>query len=96
MTSSHNLETWTLVVVYGPCRQPDRDTFVNWLHGLYIDDDDLWGILIFIELLKIGIDQEEISTTPLSSIILSVTLASLNSPSKVGVTLGVICKALLF
>jgi hypothetical protein len=29
VTSAHNLESWTLVVVYGPCRQPARDNFVN-------------------------------------------------------------------
>lgn len=29
-------------MVYGPCRQPARDIFVNWLHNLVIDDDDLW------------------------------------------------------
>jgi hypothetical protein len=42
ITSTHNLLSWTLVVVYGPCRQLARDLFVNWLHNLEIDDDDLW------------------------------------------------------
>jgi hypothetical protein len=30
-----------LIVVYGPCRQPARDLFVNWLYNLEIDDDEL-------------------------------------------------------
>lgn len=42
VTSVHNLETWSLVVVYGPCRLPARDVFVNWLYELNIDDDELW------------------------------------------------------
>jgi len=29
VTSTHCLESWTLVVVYVPCRQPARDLFVN-------------------------------------------------------------------
>jgi hypothetical protein len=42
VSSAHNLEAWTLIVVYGPCRQPGRDLFVNWLYNLDILDDDLW------------------------------------------------------
>jgi endonuclease/exonuclease/phosphatase family metal-dependent hydrolase len=45
VTSTHNLEAWTLVVVYGPCRQPARDVFVNWLFNLVIDEDDLWLLI---------------------------------------------------
>lgn len=45
VTFVHNMESWTLVVVYGPCRQPLRDSFVNWLYSLEIGDDDLWLIL---------------------------------------------------
>jgi endonuclease/exonuclease/phosphatase family metal-dependent hydrolase len=45
VTSTHSLEAWTLVVVYGPCRQLDRDLFVNWLYSLNIDDDDLWLLI---------------------------------------------------
>jgi endonuclease/exonuclease/phosphatase family metal-dependent hydrolase len=45
LKSAHNLEKWTLVVVYGPCRQPARDLFVNWLYSLEIEDDDLWLIM---------------------------------------------------
>jgi hypothetical protein len=45
VTSSHNLEAWTLVVVYGPCRQPARDIFVNWLFSLEIGDDGLWMLM---------------------------------------------------
>lgn len=33
------------MVVYGPCRQPDRDNFVNWLFRQNIDDDDLWLLI---------------------------------------------------
>ena len=29
-------------MVYGPCRQPGRGLFVNWLYNLDIQDDDLW------------------------------------------------------
>lgn len=28
-----------------PCRQPARDSFVNWLHNLDIGDDDLWLLI---------------------------------------------------
>lgn len=45
VTSMHNLDTWTLVSVYGPCRQPARDSFVNWLYNLDIGDEDLWLII---------------------------------------------------
>jgi hypothetical protein len=41
-TSAINSISWNLVVVYGPCRQPDRDEFVNWLYNLDIDEEDLW------------------------------------------------------
>jgi hypothetical protein len=41
VTSTHNLESWTLVVVYGPCRQLVRDLFVDWFYHLNIDDDDV-------------------------------------------------------
>jgi hypothetical protein len=44
-TPSHNLLSWTLVVVYGPCRQPARDNFINWLHNLAIDDEDFWLLM---------------------------------------------------
>jgi hypothetical protein len=33
------------IVVYGPCRQPTRDLFVNWLYNLEIGDDDLWLLI---------------------------------------------------
>jgi hypothetical protein len=42
MTSTHSLTLWNLVVVYGPCRQPARDQFVNWFCNLQIQDEDLW------------------------------------------------------
>jgi exonuclease III len=45
MSSTHNLISWTLVVVYGPCRQPARDIFINWLFSQTFNDDDLWLIM---------------------------------------------------
>lgn len=45
INSLHNLNVWSLVVVYGPCRQPSRDEFVNWLHNLDFGDDDLWLLI---------------------------------------------------
>ena len=33
---THNSEKWTLINVYGPCRGPERDDFVKWLHDLDI------------------------------------------------------------
>ena len=45
VTSAHNLDVWTLVVAYGPCRQPARDVFVNWLYNLEIEDEDLWLLI---------------------------------------------------
>jgi exonuclease III len=41
LTSTHSLTLWNLVVVYGPCGQPARDQFVNWLCNLQIQDEDL-------------------------------------------------------
>jgi hypothetical protein len=41
-TSVINFISWNLAVVYGPCRQPDRDEFVNWLYNLDLDEEDLW------------------------------------------------------
>lgn len=45
VSSTHSMEVWSLVVVYGPCRQPARDLFVQWLHDLEYDDDDLWLLI---------------------------------------------------
>jgi hypothetical protein len=55
MLSIHSQISWNLVVVYGPCRQPARDQFVQWLLNLQIEDDELWmlmGDFNFIDLLK--------------------------------------------
>ena len=41
-TSKHNLEKWTLVSVYGPCRGLERDQFVQWLHDLDIPVNEHW------------------------------------------------------
>jgi hypothetical protein len=45
MLSTHSQISWNLVVVYGPCRQPARDQFVNWLFNLQIEDDELWMLI---------------------------------------------------
>ena len=45
MTSTHNSDSWFLVVVYGPCRQPLRNHFVQWLLDLAIEDYELWLII---------------------------------------------------
>jgi hypothetical protein len=45
MTSTYSQCSWNLAVVYGPCRQPTGDQFVNWLFNLQIDDDDLWLLI---------------------------------------------------
>lgn len=45
LSPPHNSEAWNLVVVYGPCRQPTRNQFVNCLHNLDIGDDDLWLLI---------------------------------------------------
>ena len=44
-TSAHNGESWTLVIVYGPCQGPSRDDFVQWLYNLDINCDDNWLLL---------------------------------------------------
>ena len=44
-TSVHNSQTWTLVTVYGPCQNPARDNFINWLHDIIIPDDANWLLL---------------------------------------------------
>jgi hypothetical protein len=45
MLSIHSQISWNLVVVYGPCRQPARDQFVQWLLNLQIEDDELWMLM---------------------------------------------------
>jgi hypothetical protein len=40
--SSHNLEKWKLVNIYGPTREPNRTNFVAWLYSLDISLEDLW------------------------------------------------------
>ena len=44
-TSVHNGDSWNLVSVYGPCQEPARSSFVEWLRNLVIDDEDNWIIL---------------------------------------------------
>ena len=44
-TSRHNLATWNLTTVYGPCHEPARSNFVNWLKNHQIDDDANWIFL---------------------------------------------------
>ena len=69
-TSSHNAESWTLVNVYGPCDQQQRDTFVDWLYHLSIPFDANWlllGVLISSGLWIIGICLVEMSMTCSSS-----------------------------
>jgi hypothetical protein len=46
ITSVHKFPSWTLVVVYGPCRQPAKDHFINWLNNLEIDDEELWLLVV--------------------------------------------------
>ena len=38
-------ESWTLVNVYGPCQEPRRTDFINWLHNLDIPDDENWILM---------------------------------------------------
>ena len=44
-TSQHNLATWNLTIVYGPCLEPARSHFVNWLNNHCIDLDSNWLFL---------------------------------------------------
>ena len=44
-TSVHNRDSWTLVNVYGPCQQQQRDLFVDWLYHLSIPFDANWLLL---------------------------------------------------
>ena len=41
-SSKYNVESWTLVNVYGPCDSLRRDLFVNWLYNLIIPFDANW------------------------------------------------------
>jgi hypothetical protein len=45
LTSTHSLTLWNVVVVYGPCKKPARDQFVNWLCNPQIKDEDLWLLM---------------------------------------------------
>ena len=44
-TSAHTSEVWTLVSVYGPCQNPARDEFAQWLYNLNIQYDEKWLLL---------------------------------------------------
>jgi hypothetical protein len=44
-TSKHNADSWTLVIVYGPCKGIERDNFISWLYNLTILVDSLWLLL---------------------------------------------------
>jgi hypothetical protein len=68
-------------VVYGPCRQPARDQFVQWLLNLQIEDDELWmlmGDFNFYRYAETEIKPGVIFKTLLPSTILLVTWALLN------------------
>lgn len=38
-SSRLDMSVWNLTTVYGPCLEPARSTFVNWLRNLDIQDD---------------------------------------------------------
>jgi hypothetical protein len=42
ITSVHNHETWFLSSVYGPCSEPGRSLFIDWMKNLNIGDDENW------------------------------------------------------
>ena len=42
LTSVHNNESWFLASVYGPCTEPGRSLFIDWLKNLRIGDDENW------------------------------------------------------
>lgn len=44
-TSVHNLEVWKLTTVYGPCSEPARTNFVNWMKNIIISPEDDWLFL---------------------------------------------------
>jgi hypothetical protein len=77
------MEVWTLVVVYGPCRQPTRNEFVNWLYNLNIGDEELWLLIGDFNFYRSSENRNRpggISIIASSLIISSVTWASLNCP----------------
>lgn len=45
LTCQHTAETWKLTIVYGPCVEPERSDFVNWLNSHNIDDEENWLFL---------------------------------------------------
>ena len=44
-TSLYNQEVWNLSSVYGPCTEPARSMFLDWLKNLQIGDDVNWLVL---------------------------------------------------
>jgi exonuclease III len=44
-TSNLSVETWKLTTVYGPCVEPERLEFVDWLKSHNIEDDENWLFL---------------------------------------------------
>lgn len=40
--STHSVQSWTLVNIYGLCKGDPRITYTNWLFGLYIPLSEDW------------------------------------------------------
>jgi hypothetical protein len=45
LTSVHNLDSWRLTTVYGPCDDPACSQFIEWFRGHNIADTDNWLFL---------------------------------------------------
>lgn len=43
--STASADKWTLVNVYGPCMEPRRSEFVQWVADLVIPDNEPWLFL---------------------------------------------------
>ena len=43
--STMSNDSWNLVNVYGPCTEPRRSEFVNWLYNLDIQDNEDWLLM---------------------------------------------------
>lgn len=44
-SSRMDMNVWNLSTVYGPCTEPDRTTFIDWLRSLDIPDDYNWILM---------------------------------------------------
>lgn len=44
-TLAHNAQSWTLVSIYAPCQEEQKQEFIQWLNNMQIPDDEDWMVM---------------------------------------------------